>query len=253
MVLSGTNGSVGWSDLVASAAHWEAASAVSLPLSRTAERVPGVLRVSLNAAGKGLGYTDPPAVTFSAPDGGGRGAAGAAVLGQRRIVGQEDIEIQLGTVSRVDVSDSGDYGLLDTPRVTFSAPVDKGSLSRLKWSRGSGYVEAPAVTVSDAPAGGTTARLEALILDGEVVGFWPPDRGAGYTSRSHGLDRGAAGGWNAGGNRGGNGPSHRCRPGRRGTRFRSTADSDAHQRYGDRHHPSRDQPRLGLDVLRHFL
>ena len=182
MALSGTYGSVGWSDLVASAARWEAASAVSLPLSRTAERVTGVLRVSLNSAGLGLGYTDPPTVTFSAPTGGGRRAAGTAVLGQWRIVGQEDTELQLGTVSRVDVSDSGDYGLLDNPQVTFSAPVDKGSLSRLKWSRGSGYVEAPAVTVSDAPAGGTTARLEARILDGEVVEIVPTDRGAGYTS-----------------------------------------------------------------------
>ena len=182
MELSGTNGSVGWSDLVASAARWEAASAASLPLSRTAERVTGVLRVSLNAAGLGLGYTDPPTVTFSEPPEGGRRAAGTAVLGQRRIVGQGSTDLELGTVSRVDVSDSGDYGLLGNPGVTFSAPVDKGSLSRLKWSHGSGYVEAPAVTVSDAPVGGTTAGLEALILNGEVVEIVPTDRGAGYTS-----------------------------------------------------------------------
>ena len=183
MAMSGTNGSVGWSDLVASAARWEAASAASLPLSRTAAQVTAVVRVSLNASGLGLGYTDPPTVTFSAPPDGGRRAAGAAVLRQRRsVVGQENTELQLGVVDRVDVSDSGDYGLLGRPQVTFSAPVDKGSLSRLKWSHGSGYVEAPALTVSNAPAGGTTARLEALILDGKVVSIVATDRGAGYTS-----------------------------------------------------------------------
>ena len=182
MELSGTNGSVGWSDLVASAARWEAASAASLPLSRTEAQVTAVLRVALNAAGLGLGYTDPPTVTFSAPPEGGRQAAGTAVLGQRQRIGQENTELQLGVVDRVDVTDSGDYGLLGEPTVTFSAPVDKGSLSRLQWSHGSGYVEAPTVTVSDAPAGGTTARLVASVLDGKVVGIVPIDRGAGYTS-----------------------------------------------------------------------
>ena len=183
MDLSGTNGSVGWSDLVASAARWEAVSAASLPLSLTATDVTAGLRVGFGWPGHGFGYTDPPTVTFSAPPPGGRRAAGTAALGtamDHRLAGITDVH--WGSVKRVDVADPGDYGLLGIPEVTFSAPADRGSLSRLKWSHGSGYVEAPEVTVSAAPAGGTTARLEARISDGKVVDIAPTDRGAGYTS-----------------------------------------------------------------------
>lgn len=183
MALSGSYGSIGWSDLVASAARWEAVSAASLPLSLTATDVTAVLRVSLDRPGHGWGYTDPPTVTFSAPPPGGRRAVGTAALETSWDLRLPGItEYYWGAVGRVDVSDSGDYGLLGQPTLTFSAPVDRGSLSRLKWSRGSGYVVAPAVTVSDPPAGGTTARLEARVRNGEVVDIVPTDRGAGYTS-----------------------------------------------------------------------
>ena len=184
MELSGRFGSVGWSDLVASAAQWETASAAVLPLSLTATEVTAVVRVDLRTWGAGgRGYIAPPTVTFSAPPQGGRRAAGTAFLGESRWFAEQGrTELRLGVVDRVEVSDSGDYGLFTRPRVTFSAPRDKGSLSRLKWSHGSGYVEAPAVTVSDAPPGGRTARLEAEIRDGKVVDMVATDRGVGYTS-----------------------------------------------------------------------
>ncbi len=194
MDLSGTKGSVGWSDLVASAKRWEAVSAASLPLSLTSTEVTPVVSVlffngeaadgSRDPPGHGFGYTDPPTVTFSAPRAGGRRAVGVAVLDTKRDFSLQgrNIDYYWGGVERVDVSDSGDYDLFDDIEVTFSAPVDKGSLSRLRWSRGSGYVAPPAVTVSDPPAGGTAARLEAWINNGEVVDIVPIDRGAGYTS-----------------------------------------------------------------------
>ncbi len=184
MDLSGTRGSVSWSDLVASAKRWEAVSAASLPLSLTSTEVTPVVTVTLGRPGHGFGYTDPPTATFSAPRAGGRRAVGVAVLGTSRDYSLQgrNIEYYFGAVERVDVSDSGDYDLFDEIEVTFSAPVDKGSLSRLRWSRGSGYVAPPAVTVSDPPAGGTAAHLEAWINNGEVVDIVPIDLGAGYTS-----------------------------------------------------------------------
>lgn len=135
----------------------------------------------------GSGYTQPPTVTFGAPNQtGGLQATGTASVGS----GASSV----GTVTGVLMTNTG-AGYTSVPQVTFSAPSTAGGVTATGGAAlssgavitvaitnpGSGYTSAPTVTFT---GGGftTAATATASISSGPVTAVTLTEPGTGYTS-----------------------------------------------------------------------
>lgn len=73
--------------------------------------------------------------------------------------------------------------MLDVRKATGTAVVADGKVTGITITDGgAGYVEAPTVTLTPAPSGGTPATAKAVIADGSVTAVTITAAGAGYTT-----------------------------------------------------------------------
>ena len=119
--------------------------------------------IAINVTNKGTGYTTTPTVTLVGGNGVGaeanavRDTSAAFLAGER--IASSDLSIS------ADVVDS-------TPTNIQTINITRG---------GSGYTEAPTVTIANAPAGGTNATATSIISGGIVTSITLMNQGAGYT------------------------------------------------------------------------
>ncbi|MBC8435757.1 MAG: DUF4815 domain-containing protein, partial [Proteobacteria bacterium] len=119
--------------------------------------------IAINVTSKGTGYTTTPTVTLVGGNGVGaeanavRDTSAAFLAGER--IASSDLSIS------ADVVDS-------TPTNIQTINITRG---------GSGYTEAPTVTIANAPVGGINATATSTISGGIVTSITVMNQGAGYT------------------------------------------------------------------------
>jgi len=119
--------------------------------------------IAINVTNKGTGYTTTPTVTLVGGNGVGaeanavRDTSAVFLAGER--IASSDLSISAVVVD-------------STPTNLQTINITRG---------GSGYTEAPTVTIANAPAGGTNATAAATISGGIVTSITIMEKGAGYT------------------------------------------------------------------------
>ena len=119
--------------------------------------------IAINVTNKGSGYTTTPTVTLVG--GNGVGAEATAI---------RDTSPSFLAGERISASD-----LSINAKVVDSTPTNIQTINITRG--GSGYTEAPTVTIANAPSGGTNATASSIISGGIVTSIIIVNQGAGYT------------------------------------------------------------------------
>jgi hypothetical protein len=119
--------------------------------------------IAVNVTNRGTGYTSTPTISLIGGNGNGSIAIATRETKPRFLAGERIYASDL-TIS-ADIVDA-------TPTSIQSVTITKG---------GSGYTEAPLVTIANAPTGGTNATASASISSGVVTAVTIVSQGSGYS------------------------------------------------------------------------
>jgi len=119
--------------------------------------------IAVNVTNRGTGYTSTPSIAFIGGNGNGAIAVATRETQPQFLAGERLYSSDL--IISADVVDA-------TPTSIQSVTVTKG---------GTGYTEAPLVTIANAPTGGTNATASATISGGVVTSVNIISQGSGYT------------------------------------------------------------------------